>query len=113
MIQPEELQHGGVEVMVVHRVLGHAPADLIGLAIDLSALKPAASSQDGEGEGMMVASGDIGIAAAVLTERGAAELAAEQNHGGIQQAALLQVPQEGGHGLVSHAGIVSQLVVQI
>ena len=57
VIDAHQMQHGGVEVVPLHRVLDCLPADLVGLAKAESGLHPAACESAGEAVLVVVAPG--------------------------------------------------------
>src|SRR5262249_55546955 len=73
-------------------------AVLVGAAVDGAPLDAPAGEPDGEAEGVVVP------AVAPLGERGAAELAGPDDQGGVEQAAALEVGEQGADGLVDGAG---------
>ena len=75
-------------------VLDDAVAVLVGAAVDEALLEAAAGEPEAEAVGVVVA------AVGPLHERGAAELAGEDDQGLVEQAAGAQVPDEGGDRLV-------------
>src|SRR5207249_2153427 len=68
VVEAEEVQDGGVEVVDVDGVLDDAPAKVVGLADDLPTFDAAAGHPDAEGEWMMVASGDAGEAGPIFAQ---------------------------------------------
>jgi hypothetical protein len=85
VVEAEQVQHRGVEVVDVDGVCRPAPADLVGLAVDLPALEAAAGHPEAEGEGVMVAARPWRhLAAAVFGQRRAAELAGEDDQRAVQ-----------------------------
>jgi hypothetical protein len=84
------MQHRGVEVVDVHGVFGDGVAEFVGLAEGDAGFDAAAGEPDGEGLGVMVAAGELG-AAAILVHGGAAELAAPDDEGLVEEAAGFQV----------------------
>ena len=113
MVKAELVQQRGVEVVEIDRITDDAPADLVGLAVGEAAFEAAARGEHGEGERMMIAACRIRIAASVFAERRATKLAAEDDHGVIQQAALFEIGQKRCDGLIRHAGVVGELVVEV
>ena len=61
---------------------------------------------------MVIPSGGILVASAVFTQRRAAEFRGPLHHGAVEQAALFQVADECGDGLVNNAGIIFEFFVQ-
>ena len=84
VIKAKLVQQGGMEIVQIDGILDNAPADLIGLAIGETTFESAARSEHGEGKGVVIAACGIGIAPAILAERGAAKLATKDNHGALQ-----------------------------
>ena len=93
MIEAEEVEQGGVEVIDVDGVLSDIPSDLVGLTDDLAPLDTTSREEDGEGEGVVIATGVVifGIGAAIFPERSSAEFSGENDEGRIEEAALLEV----------------------
>ena len=79
------MEHRRLQVVHVHRIAGDVPADFIGLADDLPAPYSPAGTPQAEGEGMMVAAGDVRGAAAILPQRRATEFARPDDHGFVEQ----------------------------
>ena len=75
-------------------VLDHAVAVLVGLPVDEALLQPAAGQPQAEPVGIVVA------AVGPLHERGAPELAREDDQRLVEEAAGLEVADEAGHRLV-------------
>src|SRR5687768_13336421 len=71
VVEAEEVEDGGLEVVDVVLVLDHAEAQLVGLADDLAGLYAAAGEPHGVGVDVMVAADRV----ADLAHRRAAELA--------------------------------------
>ena len=88
------MQHGGVGVGDVVTVLDGVKTQLVGGAVNVSALDAAARHPDGEGVGMVVSS------AGSFRAGGSAELGGPDNQRLIQQAALFEVLQQPGNGFV-------------
>src|SRR5262249_34357726 len=90
VIEAEQVQQRGVQVVNAGRPLGRLVADLVGGAVMEPRLQPRAGHPDGEDELMVVAA----LAADALSERRPAELAVEQYQRVVEQAARLQVAQQ-------------------
>ena len=78
-------------------------ADLVGLAVMDAALDAAAGEPGGEGVRVVVAAHLLRVLRP-LRHRQPAELAAPDDQRRVEQAALLQVGQQGGDGLIGLAG---------
>src|SRR5205823_4033476 len=91
VIEAEELQDRGVQVVDVDGILDDVPAEFIGLAEDGAGFDAATGHPDGEGEGVVVAAADALETGAVLAERRAAELGEPKHQRAVEQAAALQI----------------------
>ena len=96
VVEAQQVQDRGVQVVDVDAVLGDVEAELVAFAERDARLDAAAGEPHGEGVGVMVAA----VVAAALDHRRAAELAAPDHERVVQQAALLQIGDQGGAGLV-------------
>src|SRR5437588_399482 len=94
VVQAEQMQQRGMEIVDVNGVLDNAPADVIGLADDLPALDAAAGHPDAKGKGMMVPTTDALEAWSIFPQGGAAELRGPDDQRRVQQAALLEIFEE-------------------
>src|SRR5262249_29763790 len=75
LIEAEEMQQRGVEIVVIDDVLDRFVAELVGRAMDIAALDSAAGEPDRKAVGVMVAANVL----LVLHDRKAAHLAAPMN----------------------------------
>ena len=100
VIDAQEVQDRGVEVVDLDLVLDGVVAVVVGGAVDGAAFDPAAGQPDGEAVGVVVA------AVGSLRHRGAAEFAAPDDQGRVEQAARLEVLEQAGDRLVDGAGVV-------
>ena len=66
VIQPEQVQDRGVQIVDVDRVLHHSPSEVVRLPNDRPPFHAATGQPQGEGQRMMIATGDLGIARAIL-----------------------------------------------
>ncbi len=108
VFEAEEVEDRGVQVVDVHAVGFGAEADGVGGAEEGAPLDAAAGEPGGEAVGVVVAAG------AALGHGHAAELAAPDDEGAVEQAAAFQVGEQGGDGLVglgAHGGVVGFDVV--
>ena len=97
VIDPEEFEHGGVDVVDVDGVFDWFVAEFVGGAPLGAALDAAAGHPDGVGEHVVVA-------AVALGHGGAAEFAGEDDEGIVEHAALFEVGDEGHAGAVDFGG---------
>lgn len=100
MVEAEEVEHGGVEIVHVEAVGHGGVADFIGRAVGVAGFSAAAGEPGGEATRVMVA------AVLPLGEGGAAEFSAPPDEGVLEEAALFEILQKGGDGLVGGAGVV-------
>ena len=87
-VEAEQVEDRGVEVGDVAAVGDGVVAEVVGGAVGLAALDPAAGEPDGEAVGVMVA------AVLALGAGSPAELATPDDQGLFEQAALLQVGEQ-------------------
>ena len=69
VVDAQLMKNGGIEVADMDRVLGHAPAVVIGLPVGDASLDPAAGHPDGEGPSVMIPSRAAAVEAALLIDR--------------------------------------------
>ena len=96
-----------MQVVDVDAVLDGLEAELVGRAVDVAAAHAAAGQPHGEAVVVVVAAVDlarVGAWLGQLDRRRAAELAAPDHERFVEQAALLQVGQQGADRLVALAG---------
>ncbi len=103
VVDAQAVQDRGVQVVDVDRVFRDVVAEVVGLAVGDAGLDAAAGQPDREAARMMVAAVVVGRQLALAVDR-AAELAAPDDERVVQQAALLEVLDEGRAGLVGVAG---------
>ncbi|MFM1944913.1 MAG: hypothetical protein RI897_3895 [Verrucomicrobiota bacterium] len=96
VIDTEEVEHGGVEVTDVDDIFDGVIAEFIGSAVGGAGLDTAAGEPHGEALDVVVAS----FAAFFLGHGGAAEFAAPDDEGVVEQAALFEVGEEGVGGFI-------------
>ena len=89
-VEAEQVKDRGVEVGDVAAVGDGVVAEVVGRAVGLAALDAAAGEPDGEAVGVVVA------AVLALGAGRPAELAAPDDQGLLEQAALLQVGEQAG-----------------
>src|SRR6185503_14273534 len=94
VIEAELVQQGGVQVVDGDAVLYGLESELVGGSVSDTGLDAAAGQPHGVAVGIVVA------AVAVLRARGASEFPAPDDQGLVQQAAALQIADQGGRGLV-------------
>ena len=103
VVEAEEVKEGGVEVVDVDFVLHGVEAEFVGFAEGGTALDAAAGEPHGEGVGVVVAA-----VVAALDHGGAAEFAAPDDEGVLEEAALFEILNEGGAGLIDVLAVLLQ-----
>ena len=109
MIDAEEVEDGGVEVADVDgfRWVGDVPAVVIGGTVD-AGFDSATSHPERKGAAVVVATGGWSIKGS-LGKDGAAEFTAPDDEGVFEKAALFEVGDEGGGGLVGVETLTGEL----
>ena len=100
MVEAEQVEHGGVEVVNVDDILHGAEAKLVRGAVGVAAAGAASSEPAGETIMVVIAAIEGGI----FGDRCAAEFTAPQDERALEQAALAEVGEECGKRLVPFAG---------
>src|SRR6266849_641923 len=99
MVEAEEAQDGGVQVVNVDDILNRSEAKVVGAADDLATLDAATGQPGGEAIRVMIAAGRLVRIAAV--GHGRAPKFSTPNHQRLlQQASGFQVVEQGGDRLV-------------
>src|SRR5262249_18452597 len=94
VVEAERGQDRGLEVVDVDRVTSDAKAQLVGLAVDVASLQAAAGQEHREAVGIVIAAEERGARGPSFAERRAAELAAEDDQGLVEQTARFQVQDQ-------------------
>ena len=102
VIDAEQVEQGGVEIVDVDSTGHDAVAEVIGFAVGEAGFDSAAGHPGAEALGLVFASVliDGGFAAEVLAPGGASKLAAPEHERVFEQAACFEVFQEGSNGLI-------------
>ena len=109
MIDPEAVQDRRIEVVDRDRIAHDVVAEIIRLADGYAAFDAAAGQPKREAARMMIAAIVVGSELS-LRIHGAAEFAAPDDQGVFQQAALLQILNQGGCRLVGVAALTCDLL---
>ena len=107
VVEAQEVQNRGVQVVDVDAVLDGLEAEVVGRAVDVAAAHAAAGQPHREAVVIVVAAVDLAGVRALLRQfdrRRAAELAAPDDERFVQQAALLEIDQQCADRLVAFAG---------
>ena len=111
MIESEQLENRRVQIVDVNLVLHRRAAEFIRRAIDRAALH-AAARQPGAERAIVVVAARILVAIAV-PNRLAPEFSAPHHQRAVEQAALLEVGEEGGARSVDFARALGQTIFEI
>ena len=101
VVETKQVKQGGVEVVNVDRVGGDVEAEVVGDAVDMAFFEAAPSEPDAEAAVVVIAP-----IVAALDHGSAAELAAPDDEGVVEQAALFEVFDQGGAGLVGSLAVL-------
>ena len=104
VVESELVEDGGVEVADVDGIFDDVVTELVSLAVGLARLDAATSHPHREAAGMVIASVVV-LGERSLTVDGAAEFAAPDDEGVVEEASLLEVADEGPGGLVDFFGL--------
>jgi hypothetical protein len=101
VIEPEQVEDGGVEIAKVDLAFDALGTGLAGAAMGEAGFDPAAGQPEGEGAGVVAGL----IFAIARGETGAAELAAPDDEGVLKQTALVEVVEQGGDGRIGGGAV--------
>ena len=101
VIEAEQVENGGVEIVHVHGILDGGVAEFVGLAEGKPVAHAATGEPNSEALGIMVA------AVGALGEWSAAELTSPPNKRILEQPARLEIGEQRGDGLVGCQRVVS------
>jgi hypothetical protein len=104
VIEAEQVQDRGVEVVDVDRVFDDVVAEIVGLAVDRASLGSASGHPHGEAAWMMIAAVVLFGESPLRIDR-AAEFAAPDHQGFVEQAALLEILDQGVARLIDIAAL--------
>src|SRR5262249_18752686 len=116
VIEAQEPEDSGVQIVNVDRMLDGTEAEIVGGAMNLAALDAAAGQPHAEAIVVVVAAIDaagVGARSRQLHRRSSAKLATPDHQRIVQHAALLQVFQETADGLIAFPGQAAMLGFQI
>lgn len=100
VVYPEEMQHGGVEIVNVHGFPDGVVAEVVGFSVRDAATDPTARHPYREGADVVIATWGAFVG---LTHGRAAELATPNHQRIVEHAALLQIEDEGRRSSVRGA----------
>ena len=92
MVDPQQVQQRGMEVVPGHRVLGGLPADVVGGPVGSAPSDTASGEPAGEPVAIVVTAGSHRVGTR-LCKRRAAKLGGEQHQRVVEHSSLTKVPQ--------------------
>jgi len=104
VIETQTVQHGGVQVMHADGILGGSEAQFVGGSVCLATANPASCQPDRKAPVIVVSTGLWFSVGGKFDGRGAAEFAAPEDEGVVEHAALLEIGNECGDGLIDLCG---------
>jgi hypothetical protein len=113
VVEAEEVEKRGLQVMDTHLVARDLEAEVVACAVDVSGLHAAASHPDGVAVGVVVAAEDIALRGAVLAERRAAELTRAEHERVFEQPASLEILDGRRRGLVERGCLLREAVADV
>src|SRR5262249_50964623 len=113
VVEAEQVQDRRLQVVNVDLVAGHGEAQLVALAVGVAAFDAGARQEERIAVGIVVAAKELAGRSAAFAERGATELAAQDEERLVEQAALLEVLEEGGDGSVHRGALLRQTVADV
>ena len=100
MVNSEQMQDRGLEVVDVDFVVNGIKADIIGSSVGDAGFNASSSHPSGKGVGVMVTTPAFAVLHVALEKRSTTEFAAPDDEGFIEHAALLEIADETCAGLV-------------
>ena len=100
VIEAEQVERGGVEIIDGDRGFGRLIAEIVGGAVGRAGLDAGTGEPAGEAVGVMIAT----LLSGALRNGCAAEFGDAHDEGVLQQAALVKVVEQSGHGLIIFTG---------
>lgn len=108
VVEAEGVEDGGLDVVDVDGIFDGVEAEFIGLSVGDAGFDPAAGEPHGEGLGVVVAALGAAERGAGFDHGGASEFAAPDDECVFEEAALFEVGDEGGAGLIGLAALVDE-----
>src|SRR5258706_378709 len=107
------MQHGGVEVVHMHRIFDDLKSELVGLPNNLPALDTSARHPNAKCIGMMIPAGDRTERRTVLAQRGPSEFGTPDDECRFKQPALLEILEQRADRLIRGAAIKEKIGIEI
>src|SRR5262249_30961677 len=112
VVDPQAVEDSGVEIVDVDGITDDVVAVIVGFAVADAGLDAAAGKPHAEAAAVVVAA-MIGGGELALAVYGPAELPAPEDQGIVQEAALLEVLDQGGRGLIDILALAADLPGQV
>lgn len=109
MVEPKQVQEGGVEVVYMHRIFDGLPPEFVCGTDGLAAFHAATGQPYAKCQPVMIASG-FGTRFSVLSDRCPAEFRAPDDERRIKQAPLFQVREQRSDGRVHNSAVHSRVM---
>ncbi len=100
-LETHEVEDRGVEIAEVDLAFDGAGAGFVGIAVDVAALHPAAGEP--EGKAVRVVAGLV--FAIIRSQAGTSEFTAPDDEGVLEEAALVEILEQGGDGRVGRLAV--------
>src|SRR5579875_3905993 len=112
MFDAQAVQHGGVQIMDMHRIASDVVAEIVRFAERQTGLDAAAGQKDSEAARMVIAAIILRRQGALTIDR-SAKLAAPDDERIVEQTALPQVRNQGSGRLIGVAALAGDLFGQV
>ena len=109
VIEAEEVEDGGLEVVDVDAVFDDVEADFIAFAVADAGFDAPAGHPEGVGVGVVVAAPFGTVGEVALDERGASEFTHPDDEGVVEETAVFEIGDQGGRCLIGGAALVVEL----
>src|SRR5262249_26646557 len=113
MIEPETMQNRRVQIVDMYLVFDDLQTKIVCPPNHASSLDPAAGHPQAESKRMVVTPFSALLRVVALNHGSSSEFASPDYEGGIEQAALLEILDEGSCGLVGDAAVSLQIFLQL
>jgi hypothetical protein len=111
VVDTHGMEESGVEVVHVNGIADDIVAEFVGFPVDEAFLEATASHPHGEAAGVVIAS-EVVLADVALAVGRATEFAAPDDEGFVEEAALLEVGDEGGGSLIGFLAFLAEAAGQ-
>src|SRR5215510_6778482 len=112
VVEPEQPEHRGMEIVNMHLVLGCLKTELIGRAVDITSTYSSARHPHGEAVVVMIASvnlSGIGTRLWQLHRWGSSKFSAPDDKRILEHASLFEILEQRANGLITGFGQVAMV----